>query len=551
MSSSRRLIGLAAAVLLMASACGKSNAPSTTSAGQAGATTTKATTGGAASDSIVVGTTDSLQNSFDPAQAYDYFGSEVVFNSAETLVTFAPNETKVSPLLAKALPKISDDALTYTFDLRDGVKFTDGTTMDSAAVKFSLERAKAFGDKDSESAGFLLAGIKSIDTPSPTQVVITLDKPNVTFLSRLAYSVASIISPAAYKNNVLSGSEDEKTAVTKYKSDTIVATGRYKLKAYKEKESLEFEANPDYWGDKPKTKRVLVRLYDKSSALKLALQNHEVDAAFRTLQPDETAFFKSQTGFKVVEGEGPGIRYLVFQTTTKPWDNPDMRRAVAAAVNRQPVIDEILKGTAKPLPSMIPTSFDTFEPKWTQLYGDGTAKDKVDSYLKAAGVPEGQKVDVDFWFSPTHYGDTEAGVAQVMARALEATGRFNVKISNVEWAEYGKKRKAGEMPVFLMGWYPDYLDEDDYLEPFANPKLFDPAKWEDQKMLDLVAQQQKEVDASKRKTVIKDAQSYMADQAPYVPVFQISQFASTSDKVSGVTLDASQIFRYWLLEKKG
>ena len=159
------------------------------------------------------------------------------------------------------------------------------------------------------------------------------------------------------------------------------------------------------------------------------------------------------------------------------------------------------------------------------------------------------KVPLDFWFSPTHYGDTEAAVAQVIARSLEDTGRFTVTISNVEWAEYGNKRRAGEMPLFLMGWYPDYLDVDDYLEPFADPNVFDPAKWEDPAMLDLVHAQQKELDPGTRTAIIKQAQTYMADQTPYVPIFQISQFAATVDGVSGVVLDPIQLLRFFLIEK--
>lgn len=511
----------------------------------------RTTTGdGAAADSIVIGTTDSLQNSFDPAQAYDFFGSEVIFNTAETLVTYAPNATTVSPLLAAKLPEVSSDGLTYTFTLRDNVQFHDGTKVDSAAVKFSLERGRDFGDKDAEAAGFLLSGITSIETPSPTTVVVKLSEPDVAFLSKLAYSVASIVSPTSYRSNVLAGNETPEQAITKYKSDTIVSTGPYRLVSYKEKQSLEFEAFADYWGAKPKTKRILVRLFDKSSALKLALQNREIDIAFRSLQPDELAFFTNREGFRVIEGDGPGIRYIVFNVQSKPWDDVNMRRALAAAVDRQAVVDEVLKGTAKPLGSMIPTTFPTHESKWTEMYGAGGDKAKVDQFLTAAGVPAGQKVEVDFWFSPTHYGDTEAGVAQVIARSLEATGRFSVKISNVEWAEYGLKRRAGEMPVFLMGWFPDYLDEDDYLAPFADPKIFDPAKWEDPRMLDLVRAQLRELESTKRAGLIKQAQAYMADQAPYVPVFQISQFAASTDQVSGIVLDPIQIFRYWLLEKR-
>jgi len=245
--------------------------------------------------------------------------------------------------------------------------------------------------------------------------------------------------------------------LAKYKTDTIVGTGPYKLVSYKEKQSLEFQANPSYWGNRPKAGRILVRLFDKSSALKLALQNHEVDIAFRSLQPDELASFRTASGFTVVEGQGPGIRYLVFNVNTAPWNNPNMRKALAAALDRTPVVNEVLKGTGKALDSMIPPTFPTHDPAWTSLYGNGGDTAKVNAFLTAAGVPAGQKVNVDFWFSPTHYGDTEASVAQVIARTLEATGRFSVKISSVEWAEYGQKRKAGEMPVFLMAGSPTTL----------------------------------------------------------------------------------------------
>lgn len=505
---------------------------------------------GGASDSIVVGTTDSLQNSFDPAQAYDLFASTIDFNVAETLLTYAPDATEPSPLLAAALPTVSADGTVYTFQLRDNVRFHDGTPLDSAAVKFSLERARDFGRKDAEAAGFLLDAIAGIATPSPTTVEITLSQPNVTFLSRLAFTVASIVSPTAYKDNVLAGTEEGPAVLAKYKADTLVGTGPYRLVSYREKESLTLEANPDYWGDAPKTERVLIRLFDKSSALKLALQNREIDVAYRALQPDDLAFFRTQSGFRVVEGEGPGIRYLVFNVSRPPFDNADLRRAVAAAVDRDAVVDEVLKGTGVPLASMIPPTFaSAHEPKWTELYGATPDKAKVDQYLTAAGVPEGQKVDLDFWFSPTHYGDTEAAIAQVLARSFTDTGRFNVNISNVEWAEYGNKRRAGEMPLFLMGWYPDYLDVDDYLEPFSDPNVFDPAKWEDPDMLDLVHAQQRDRDPTTRTATIKLAQAYMADQTPYIPIFQISQFAATVDGVTGVVLDPIQLLRLFLIEK--
>jgi len=535
----RRLVGLTA-LLLVAAACGGGG-------GGGGGSS-----GGGPSGSIVIGTTESLQNSFDPAEAYDYLGSQIVFNTAETLVTYAPNATAPEPLLAASMPDVSADGITYTFVLRAGVKFSDGTPLNAAAVKFSLERAKAFGAKDAEAAGFLLSDIRSIAAPAEDKVVITLVQPNVTFLSRLAYSVASIVSPKAYAANVLTGSEAGPAVTAKYKTDTVVGSGRYRIVAYQERELVDLEANPDYWGTAPKIKRLRLRLFAKSSELKNSLQTGEVDVAFRSLQPDENEFFKNRPGFKLVEGTGSGIRYLVINVTAKPWDNVNLRRALAAAVDRKAIVDEVFKGSATALASIIPAAFPTSEPKWDQLYGAAapSGKSLVDKYLAAAGHPAGT-VPVELWYSPTHYGDTEQAVAELIARSLEDTHRFTVKVRNVEWAEYGKKRQAGEMPVFLMGWYPDYLDPDDYLEPFSNPGIFDPAKWDDPKMADLVQTEQRAQDPDRRADVLRQAQSYMADQVPYIPLFQAPQVAATTDKVDGVVLDPIQIFRYWLLEKHG
>ena len=547
----RRRLALLVAALLAAAACGGGGG----GGGSGG--------GGGPSGAIVIGTTESLQNSFDPAQAYDYLGSQVAFNTAETLVTYPPDSAEPQPLLAAAMPDVSPDGLTYTFILKAGIKFSDGTPFNAAAVKFSLERARNFGAKDAEAAGFLLSGIRNISTPSDDKVVISLAQPNVTFLSRLAYSVASIVSPAAYAGNVLTGNEEGAAVAAKYKTDTIVGSGPYRIVAYKEHEAIDLEANPDYWGTKPKTKKIRMRLFDKSSALKLALQNNEVDVAFRSLQPDENNFFKGRPGFKLVEGKGSGIRYLVIDVKTKPWDDVNMRRALAAAVDRKAIVTEVFKGSATPLASIVPSTFPTSEPKWDQLYGPGgppptsakggkvpSGTTLVDKYLSLAGK-SGGTVPVELWYSPTHYGDTEAAVAEVVARSLEDTKRFTVKVKNVEWAEYGKKRQAGEMPVFLMGWYPDYLDPDDYLEPFSDPNIFDPAKWDDSKMLELMHTEQRVQDPTRRADGIREAQAYMADQVPYIPLFQAPQIAAASAKVNGIVLDPIQIFRCWLLEKTG
>ena len=367
---------------------------------------------GGAADTIVIGTTDSLQNSFDPAQAYDYFGSEVIQNTAETLVTYKPNATEPSPLLAAAMPAVSADGLTYTFELRPGVKFHDGTALDSAAVKFSLERARDFGEQGRRGGRVPPVGDQEHRHPVAHHGGDHPDEPNVTFLSRLGLHRGHHRQPHRLHEPCAGRLGSGGPAVkAKYKTDTVVGSGPYKLVAYKEKESVDFEANPDYWGDAPKTERVLIRLFDKSSALKLALQNKEVDVAYRTLQPDENSFFKDQAGLQ------RWSRARAAASATSSFNVTPSRATTPTCAGRWPppstgrrVVREVLKGTAKPLPSMIPPTFPRLaSPSGPSCTGRATDKAKVDRYLTAAGVPAGQKVDVDFWFSPTHYGDTEAG----------------------------------------------------------------------------------------------------------------------------------------------
>src|SRR5581483_6616408 len=207
-------------------------------------------------------------------------------------------------------------------------------------------------------------------------------------VSRLAYSVASIVSPKAYAGNVLTGPETGPAVTAKYKTDTVVGTGPYRITAYQERELVDLEANPDYWGTAPKTKRIRLRLFAKSSELKNSLQTGEVDVAFRGLQPEENAFFKTRPGFTLVQGTGSGIRYLVINVTAKPWDDVNLRRALAAAVDRKTLVDQVFQGSATALASIIPAAFPTSEPKWDQLYGAAApkaaaGKTVVDKYLAA------------------------------------------------------------------------------------------------------------------------------------------------------------------------
>ncbi len=494
----------------------------------------------AAGGDLIVGTTDTV-NTLDPAKCYSYYCSNIFYNAGSRLVSFAPGETDPSPELAADLPQISDDGLTYTFTLKDGVKFSDGSDLTSEDVKFSLNRSRWINHP--EGAGFLLSGIDSIETPDPTTVVIKLTAKDNTFTSKLAYTEATIVpSDGDYTSpdKALGEGEDPE----QYINETFVGSGPYTITDFRENESLTLEKFADYYGDAPKNDRVLVKFYTQAAQLKSALESGEIDIAYRALTPEQRSSLEGNGDIQIAKGPG-AIRYLVFNTLKDPFTDANVRKAVAAAVDRQRIIDEALSGAAEPLYSMVPPSFDSSTTDFKDMYeGKDPASFAAD------------KTTFDLYYAPKHYGDTEASVAQTVKRELEETGQFTVNLQSSEWAQFTSQAwpgETGQYPAFLLGWYPDYLDPDDYLQPFYHSEQSFLKMYSSDKMDQLINQEQAkdEAGSDQRKQTFADIQKLAAEDTPIVPLYVEDAYAFSRSNVQGVdqTMDAAQIFRYYLISK--
>lgn len=500
-----------------------------------------------ASGDLIVGTTDTV-TSVDPARVYDYYSSTILFNVGETLVSFEPGQTEVTPRLAETVD-VSEDGLTYTFTLREGVVFHDGSTFDSEDVKFSLERAVSINHP--QGAGFLIAGMETVETPDPRTVVITLSEPNITFLSRLAYTVATIVpSDGGYPapEAPVEGEDDEaaEQQADEFINEDLVATGPYRLADFREGESITLEAFEDYWGEAPRNDRVLVRFFQTSSQMKLALESGEIDVAFRELSPDERQDLEGTDGIQIVEGEGASIRYIVFNTLREPVDNVNVRKAVAAALDRERIVEDVFAGAAEPLYSMIPAGFSESADYFSPYEDEDPA-----ALLEGIETP----VQIDLHYGGERYGPTEPSLAQVIQRTLEETGLFEVTLTSTEWAQFTQEAwpgEAGQYPVFLLGWYPDYFDADDYIEPFYESTGF-LGFYDNPQVDELIAAEQQVTDAAsdERREIFDQIQQIVADEAPIVPMFVQTPFVFASEDVTGLeeTMDPVQIFRYYLLSK--
>lgn len=291
--------------------------------------------------------------SLDPAVVTDGESLGVTKNIYETLVEYKGQTTDVGPGLAESWD-ISADGKTYTFHLRKGVKFHDGTDFDADAVVYNFDRWKngndeakfayyvsmfgGFGDKS------VIQETKAIDKYT---VEFKLKTPFAPFLKDLAMSPFAIASPKAIKKYG-----------DKYGVDAAVGTGPFKLKEWKRKDTITLVKNKDYWQKgKPKLDGLIFKVIPDNTARLNALKNGEIDL-MDGVNPSDLKDIKNNKDLQIFYRPPMNIGYLGFNVEKKPFDNPLVRQALNEAVDKQALIDTFFNGTAEPAKNPMPPSID-------------------------------------------------------------------------------------------------------------------------------------------------------------------------------------------------
>lgn len=344
-------------------------------------------------DTLVVGTTDSVETSLDPAEVWDFFaGSELIQNLGAPLVYIKPGSAAgpndFIPGIATDWSS-SADGLTWTFNIRQDLKFSDGTPADSSAVKYSFDRNIGLAMPDGSQVGLGYADIiDHIDATGPYQVVFHLKIPYAPFLALMAFSGSSMVNPKLAPNT-------PGQAVQYVDGDAKASNpndfGPYMLTEWSRKAGKDYEmkldANPNYFdAANVKNKHIIIKFYSDATALALAIKSGDIDMAFRQLTSTDIKSMQSDSSLKVWEGTGAFIQYVCFQEKMAPFDNPKFRQAFAAALNRQELVDTVFLGQAKPLYSMIPTGMAFHEDAYKTL-GDANSTPLI-SMLQEMGYAE-------------------------------------------------------------------------------------------------------------------------------------------------------------------
>lgn len=501
--------------------------------------------GSSSGEPIIVGTTDKV-TTLDPAGSYDNGSLAVQVQVFPYLVNTDYNSTEVAPDLAETAEFTSETE--YTVTLPEGLKWANGNDLTSSDVKFSFERNLAIADPNGASS--LLYNLDSIETPDDTTVVFKLKTPNdQVFPFILTSFPGAIVDEEVFAADELTPDQDI--------VDANAFGGPYSITSWDFNKTVEFTPNPNYQGllDAPVNDGVILSYFADSSNLKLAVQQGDIDVAYRSLSATDVDDLSGNDDVQIIDGPGGEIRYIVFNFNTQPYGATTaeadpakalaVRQAIADLVDRDAISEQVYKGTYTPLYSYVPEGFAGAIEPLKDLYGDGAGApdaDKAAERLAAAGVET--PVALSLQYSPDHYGPSSGDEYAMVKSQLEESGLFTVDLKSTEWVQYSEDRTSDVYPAYQLGWFPDYSDADNYLTPFFLTNNFLGNHFSDPQVEELILGQAVEPDADTRTQMIEDIQSLVAEQLSTLPLLQGAQVAVAGTDVDGVILDASFKFRF-------
>jgi peptide/nickel transport system substrate-binding protein len=471
----------------------------------------------------------------DGALVSDGESIRVITQIFETLVGLKAGTTEVEPVLAESY-EVNDDATVFTFKIREGVKFHDGTDLDAAAVCFNFDRWYNFkgplqsasasyywqaffgGYKNNESEDLSPSLYKSCTTPDPMTAVITLTKPSASMLAALTQQAFSIASPEALQQyNADQGTLDEETGFRPtgtFGTEHPIGTGAYKFESWTREDRLVLTRNDDYWGEKAKLEEVIIRPIADNAARLQALQNDEIQG-YDLVEPQDVPTIEGDDNLKIVERPAFNVAYVTINHAMEPMDDPLVRQAVAHGLDRESVVKNFYGGRAVVAKEFMPPEVVGYAEDVKEYPYD---PEKAKQLLQQAGLT--LPVKIDFWYpsdvSRPYMPDPKRNF-EGFRRSLEQSG-FEVTPHTAPWdPDYlGRLDEGNAGHLNLIGWTGDFADADNFIGVFF--QSFSP-QWgfRNQEIFDILDRAEAEADPAERERLYQEANRMIMEFLPGVP----------------------------------
>jgi peptide/nickel transport system substrate-binding protein len=466
--------------------------------------------------------------SLDPSEVTDSESENVSQSILETLVTFAEGKTVVEPLLATKWVE-SDGGLTYTFTLREGVTFHDGTDFNAAAVVANFDRWMSASDQERfYMYGAVFGGFKgdenhaleSVEAVDEHTVKFTLKYLKPTFLKDLALTPFSISSPTAVEKHG-----------EKYSSNPV-GTGPFIFEEWKRNDRVTLVKNENYWLEGyPKVDQVIFRTIPDNSARLNALLSGEIDM-MAGLDPGSIKQIEADGNFQIFSRPPLNIGYLGLNVTRKPLDNKLVRQALNHAVDKEAMIEAFFAGQAMAAKNPIPPAVEGYNDE-INAYPFDPAKAKA--LLKEAGYADG--FEIELWSMPVSrpYMPDANRVSEFLQSSFADIG-VTAKIVTYEWGTYLEKVVAGEADSFLLGWTGSNGDADDFIYNLWHENSIGSLNstfYANKDVNELLNEARTITDQEKRNTLYKRVQEIMHEDPPIIPLVHTTPVLAARSDIQG------------------
>jgi peptide/nickel transport system substrate-binding protein len=490
---------------------------------------------------VVARPSDSV--SLDPARVSDVESAEVNLLLYDTLVRHQPETGALEPWLARGWA-VDPAGTTWTFVLRPGVRFSDGSPVDADAVVWNL--ARQIDPTHPDHHGHFVAwdggavAIAKVEAIDPLTVRIVLSAPWAPFLSTMARPALAMVSPP-------------RAARAGVDADAAPAgSGPYVLDRWIRGERLTLRRNPTHWGPRPTFARLVFQVEPDPRQRLVDLESGAVDLS-RGVRPDELAYVTLHPGLVMQRPPSNNVVYLAFHCGRPPFADPEVRAAIALAIDKPAIVRAVYQDLAIPAWSPVPPT------QWGHYQDDEPAPDLAAARARLAGRAAAGAIDLGRSYqlhvpaTPRPYLPDPVALARALRTSLEAAGlRIELVMEPIE--RHRADTGAGRHDLAVFGWSGEIEDPDDYLSLLSSGAIGDGwsrnvAFYRNPIVDELLARARRDDRRSERERLYVMVQQALAHDLPWVPLAHTQSAIAARDELSGIFFGRGGVIDYGSIQR--